>query len=139
MKGDEDDMKRALFSMVLAGLGIALSGCGGAFDTPEAYDGNWSGTWKLGNDSAAGDVTMDLDHDGDKITGTVSLSGSLCVGSATLVGEVDASGLSGSFTNGIGTVSLEGSIDDTDALRGSFSVTGGLCAGSQGTFVMHHP
>ncbi|HVY48776.1 MAG TPA: hypothetical protein VHB21_22965 [Minicystis sp.] len=129
---------RTLLILAAALSSIALAGCVAPLQSPQDYDGSWDGAWTLDDGSASGGVDMSLHASGRTVTGTVTLSGSICVASGDFAGTVDAGGISGSFSNGFGTVELDGEVDASDHFQGSFHVVGGLCAGARGTFDMHH-
>jgi hypothetical protein len=127
-----------LVSIGFVALALCSTGCSVA-DLPASYDGDWQGSWSLSDQSATGALSMTLGHDGQHISGTVSVGGTLCIGSASMEATVGAGGLSGEFTNGVGgAVDIDGEVDGAGDFSGTFTVKSGLCTGQHGTFDMHH-
>jgi hypothetical protein len=129
-------MKRSFHSLLIASLGLTLAGCGAGFESPASYDGNWQGSWKLSDDSASGALTMSLAHTGEQVSGSVVIDGTFCIGSANVAATVENGAMSGTFSNGIGSVEIDGDIDAADDFNGTFTVESGLCNGSRGSFLM---
>jgi hypothetical protein len=102
---------------------------------PPDVTGDWSGSWTLTNKLGNGSLTMELTQNGSAVTGRFDLGGTVCVGSGNVTGTMDNRELKGTLTNGTGgEVDFEATVSAADdELDGTFNVTGGLCAGYDGT------
>lgn len=131
-----------LGTLLKRGAGLALcslglfSSCsgGGGGAAPAAVDmtGSWNGIWSSSFGPDTGTFVMTATQDGATISGTADLSGSTCFFGGGLTGSVSGSTLSGSLTAGANQAVFSLTVAG-DALNGSYSVTGGDCAGDSGS------
>lgn len=102
---------------------------------PHDVTGSWTGTWRATLDLADGGMDLELDQVDDEVTGTSSLTGTICVPDGNFDGFVEGDKFDGSFTNGVGEVALHGRISaNGERIEGDFDVLAGLCDGWTGTF-----
>lgn len=106
-------------------------GCGSA-----DVEGTWDGTWHTDMGIYGGTLFLSLEQDGDEVFGTVNTTGTLCVASGSLTGDVSDDRMLATYSNGAGgSVRLDAKIDDVDdRMFGAYEVMSGLCMGANGTF-----
>jgi hypothetical protein len=133
---------------------IALYGCSGDGDhdneaaeettTAQTFDvtGRWGGAFQS-NRGGSGTTVVNLIQSGQTVTGDVthtSLSGPfISCFPGTIEATISGNEISGEIriplTGGGGVTDFEAVIDPSgDAMSGTYSVAGGLCAGDTGTF-----
>ena len=120
---------------VLACLAMISKGCA-TIDLA----GDWSGTWHTTFACDSGDISMHLLQDGDTVTGTFNLTGTVCVGSGSLHGTIDNRQFDATLSNGIGgEIAIDTRVRaDSDRFDGDFTVTGGFCQNSSGKLELTH-
>jgi len=130
-----DTLLRRGAGLALCTIGL-LSGCssGGGGAAPAAVDvtGSWNGIWSSSFGPDTGTFVMTAAQDGATVSGSADLSGSTCFFGGGLAGSVSGSTLTGSLTAGANQAVFSLTVTG-DTLNGSYSVTGGDCAGDSGS------
>jgi len=122
-------MKSTMMTFAVACLVMMSNGC-----APVDLAGDWSGTWHTTFALDSGDITMHLEQDGDAVTGSFDLTGTVCVGTGSLHGTIDNRQFDATLSNGVGgEISIDTRVSaDSDRFDGDFTVTGGFCQNSSG-------
>ncbi|MEN6475926.1 MAG: hypothetical protein ABFD81_18065 [Syntrophaceae bacterium] len=138
-------MKRISVFVVM--LILLLSGCGGGGSDSggeeksknESEDqvldasGSWAGTWYSLNAINGGELSFELEQDGDDLTGTANFTGSPCFAGGSFAGKIDGEKITGTMTAGGIVVKVAMTITGND-VNGSYLVeSGGACTNDGGT------
>jgi len=124
-----------------SGNGYALAGVNGAHIVEEggqaAIDvtGAWKGTWASSGGVYEGNLAVVLAQNGSSITGTASITGSLCVGSGSVSGTVSGNNVAFGVVSGQDNILFDASYT-SQSISGYYLIIGGSCVGDTGTFSM---
>ncbi len=135
--GDTNADGQITVDEIVTAVNRALDGCPPPTPTPLDLSGNWSGDWQSSQAGGGGSLAAALTQSDTIVTGTLELSGSPCFSGGTLSGTLTQAQWSTSmWVAGGGRVDLTGSVDDP-VITGSYQVvSGGMCTGDTGTFVL---
>ncbi len=129
-------------ALILAAVTILSVGCGAAGVPTPIIDltGNWSGTWASSRGSTGG-VDAQISQSGSSLTGMVTVTGSPagCFTSGSISGNVSGQqvNFSGTVSGGGQQINFSGTISGQGTIiSGTYSVSGGLCNGDTGSFVL---
>jgi hypothetical protein len=105
---------------------------------PTAVAGHWVGTWESTSTAQQGQVTLNLQQVGMVVSGEVRLQNSPCGSVGTFSGQVDTDEVHGTgefWTEGW-LLEVEGVLDETGTIEGTYTVVDGRCDGDWGTVVV---
>ncbi len=107
-------------------------------ETPSALtlSGTWEGVWQSRRTPESGTLLVTLTQTGTTLTGEVEVTGSPCVSAETIAGERSGDTVVfGTASGGPHHSMFSGTVaPDGTAMDGTYAVTGGPCAGDQGTW-----
>lgn len=128
--------------LVGALLVVALGGCGAVDSILDSMKTNiagyWEGSWVSRFHGSTGGVTVDMAKSGDGYTGVVTFTGSACLASVDVTGNV-----SNTDQIAFGAVSVERSVHFTGSVNGNLMegryeliAQEGSCLQDSGTFII---
>jgi len=128
------------WGVVALGLSLLtlLISCGGGSNTPSSrtLTGTWSVTVTSQAFNASGTATIQLQQNGNSVTGSASLTGTPCATSAPLTGTISGSDLSFQLSENGQVVTLTGTVNSSlTSMSGTYSAPSGGCTnGDFGTW-----
>ena len=124
-----------LLSMtMMTACGGSASGNGGSSASgSSSLSGSWIGSWRS-NSGVGGGVTFEITQDGNDVTGTASMTGSVCLESAKITGLVDGDDVHIDVTAGDTKASTHLTITGANQIDGTYdALSAGICSGDTGT------
>ncbi|MGH7284185.1 MAG: hypothetical protein ACRELY_21880 [Polyangiaceae bacterium] len=127
------------FAMVISMLSATACGGGGTSNggstgsESSSLAGSWTGSWRS-NSGVGGGVTFAITQDGNNLTGTASMTGSVCLENAKITGLVDGDDVHIDVTAGDTKASTHLTITGNNQIDGTYdALSAGICSGDTGT------
>jgi hypothetical protein len=139
---------RSLFlvlSLIVAFCLIGFYGCGGGGSdsssssgpaAPFNVTGAWSGTWASDNGVDGGIATASLNQDGLTITGTFSITNSICFQTGPVAGTISGTDAIMTASSGNDSVAFTTSNPTASSMSGVYITLKGACTEDTGVFNM---
>jgi len=125
----------AVGAVVVAGGAVAINPGDGDGNGEVNLTGDWSGTWS--DSEGSGEISLTLDQDNTLVSGTVTITGSLCIsaGTGTVSGTIAGSDVELFIVSGTDTATFNATcITPYTSMNGTLEITSGSCAGESGPF-----
>jgi tetratricopeptide (TPR) repeat protein len=129
---------------VAAAIGVVLAaGGGGGEDSASPQlsaeplnelnlTGDWAGTWSDSSGTDNGNISLSLTQTNNTVNGNASITGSECISTGTISGNVAGNTLESVIQTGTDTASFNANCTST-SMNGTLEVTSGPCIGNTGT------
>lgn len=114
------------------GNGASSKGNGASVSGASSLAGSWSGEWRS-NSGAGGGMTLTLAQDGSSISGTVSMTDSLCLENAKVTGTVNGDDVEVDVVAGDNHATARLTVTGANQLDGTYAALhAGVCTGDTG-------
>jgi len=127
-------MKKILIGLMTVLLVAGLAGCKGSSSSGSTVSvaGSWSGSW-VSSRGQSGSLSGSFTQNAATFSGPVTIFNSHCFGREFATGTVNGSGIEIGVSSG--AILFSGSVSGS-TISGTYVVSGTVCSGDVGTFVL---
>ena len=122
----------SLMTMIACGGSSSANG-GSSASGSSSLSGSWTGSWRS-NSGVGGGVTFAITQNGNDISGTAQMTGSVCLENAKVTGIADGDDVHIDVTAGDTKASAHLTITGANQIDGTYdALSAGVCSGDTGT------